>query len=34
MSIHLQAEQWVNSMGNSSDDANPTVVVLESRPPR
>nr|XP_025887725.1 uncharacterized protein LOC101267844 isoform X1 [Solanum lycopersicum] len=28
------AEQWVNSMGNSSDDANPTVVVLESRPPR
>ncbi|KAK6804544.1 hypothetical protein RDI58_002328 [Solanum bulbocastanum] len=28
------AEQWVNSMGDSSDDAKPTVVVLESRPPR
>ncbi|XP_015063189.1 uncharacterized protein LOC107008597 isoform X3 [Solanum pennellii] len=28
------AEQWVNSMGDSSNDANPTVVVLESRPPR
>ncbi|KAK4371922.1 hypothetical protein RND71_007306 [Anisodus tanguticus] len=28
------AEQWVNSMGDSSDDAKPNEVVLESRPPR
>ncbi|KAM3282377.1 putative protein PB1E7.01c [Capsicum chacoense] len=28
------AEQWVNSMGGSSDDVKPKDAVLESRPPR
>ncbi|KAF3675862.1 putative actin-depolymerizing factor 12-like, partial [Capsicum annuum] len=28
------AEQWVNSMGGSSDDVKPKEAVLESRPPR
>lgn len=28
------AEQWVNSMGDSPDDAKPNETVLESRPPR
>ncbi|CAN4125662.1 unnamed protein product [Withania somnifera] len=28
------AEQWVNSMGDSADNAKPNEVVLESRPPR
>lgn len=28
------AEQWVNTMGHSPDNAKPNEVVLESRPPR
>ncbi|XP_060218610.1 uncharacterized protein LOC132645575 [Lycium barbarum] len=28
------AEQWVSSMGDTSDDVKPNEVILESRPPR